>query len=59
MFKEFKQLDEGAKPGNLVVIPTDTKSLSSREKKKSLRAVNFIKEKRNGDIKGRMYADGT
>jgi len=33
MFKEFKQLDEGAKPGNLVVTPTDTKSLSSREKK--------------------------
>ena len=59
ILKEFKQLDEGAKPGNPVVIPTDANTLSIEEKRKALRAINLIKEKRNGTLKGRTCADGS
>ena len=59
ILKEFKQLDEGAKPGNPVVIPTDANTLSIEEKRKALRAINIIKEKRNGTLKGRTCADGS
>ena len=59
MIKEFTQLNEGAVPGKPVVIPTDSSSLTATEKRKALRAVNLIKEKWNGDIKGRSCVDGS
>ena len=59
MIKEFTQLNEGAVHGKPVVIPTEAKSLTSLEKRKSLRAVNLIKEKRSGDIKGRTCVNGS
>ena len=58
MFKELKQLNDGAKPGNPVVIPTCPDKLSSREKSEALEAVNLIKMKRDGNIKGRTCANG-
>ena len=59
MIKEFTQLNEGAVPGKPVVEPTDASTLTDTEKKKALRAVNLIKEKWNGDIKGRSCVDGS
>ena len=59
MVKEFTQLNEGAVPGKPVVVPTDSNSLTATEKRKALRAVNLIKEKWNGDIKGRSCVDGS
>ena len=59
MVKEFTQLNEGAVPGKPVVVPTDASTLTDTEKKKALRAVNLIKEKWNGDIKGRSCVDGS
>ena len=59
MIKEFTQLNEGAVPGKPVVVPTDSNSLTALEKSKALRAVNLIKEKWNGDIKGRSCVDGS
>ena len=58
MFKELKQLNDGAKPGTPVVIPTCPDKLSSREKSEALEAVNLIKIKRDGNIKGRTCANG-
>ena len=59
MIKKITQLNEGAVPGKPVVVPTDANSLTDAEKRKALRAVNFIKEKWNGDIKGRSCVDGS
>ena len=59
MIKEFTQLSEGAVPGKPVVRPIDPTSLSFSEKKRALPAVNLIKEKWNGDLKGRTCADGS
>ena len=36
----------------------DPASLSKEQKRNSLHAINLIKEKRNGKIKGRTVADG-
>ena len=44
--------------GKPVVVPIFLDSLSSDDKKKALEAVNLIKEKRNGKIKGRTCANG-
>ena len=52
MIKEFTKLNEVAVPGKLVVVPTDSNSLTTTEKSKSLRAINLTKEKWNGHIKG-------
>ena len=57
--KEFKQLDEGAIPNKPVVLPQDPSKLTREEKSRALEAVNLIKEKRNGKIKGRTCADGS
>ena len=54
MFKEYKQLNDLSVLGRL-----DPTTLSSEQKKKSLRAINLIKEKRCGKIKGRTCADGS
>jgi hypothetical protein len=53
MFKEFAQLDD------LTVFKgIHASSLSPAQKKEALRAINLIKEKRCGRIKGRTVADG-
>ena len=57
--KEFTQLNEGAVSGKPVVIPTDATTITSLEKKKVLRAVNLIQEKRSGDLKVRTCVDGS
>ena len=59
MFKEYKQLNEGAVPGKPVLAPIDPDTLSREEKRQSLEAVNLIKEKRCGKIKGRTCANGS
>ena len=59
IIKEFTQLNEGAVPGKPVVRPIDAATLSPIEKKKALPAVNLIKEKFNGELKGRTCADGS
>lgn len=53
LFKEFAQLDD-----KRVFQPLDASSLSHSEKCAALRAVNLIKEKRSGELKGRTCADG-
>ena len=59
MIKEITQLDRGAVDGKPVVIPIDPKSLTEDMKKMALEAVHLIKEKRDGEIKGRTCADGS
>ena len=59
MVKEFTQLNTGAAPGKPAVVPIDADCLTDIEKKKALRAINLIKEKWNGDIKGRSCVDGS
>ena len=58
LFKKLKQLNCGAMEGKLVVIPTDPNVLTSEEKNRALEAVNLIKEKRDGNPKGRTCANG-
>ena len=58
MFKELKQLDVGAMDGNPVITPIDVKILTRVEKEQALEAINLIKEKRNGDLKGRKCGNG-
>jgi hypothetical protein len=53
LFKEFCQLDDKS-----VFLPVDAKSLTRDQKYKALRAINLIKEKRCGKLKGRTCADG-
>lgn len=59
IYKEYKQLDEGAKKGNPVVTPTPIDTLTDEEKRQALEAVNLIKQKRCGKIKGRCAANGS
>jgi len=61
MFKEFEQLNKGAVPGKEkpVVGPQDASLLTEEEKRRALEAVNLIKEKRTGKIKGRTCANGS
>ena len=58
MIKELKQLDDGTMPGKRAVAPINPDTLTSDEKMKALDAVNLIKEKRDGSIKGRTCANG-
>jgi hypothetical protein len=51
--KEFKQLRDKE-----VFKPRYANSLTPTEKRKALRAITLIKEKRNSEIKGRTFADG-
>ena len=44
--------------GKPVIGPIDPYSLTWEEKRKALDAVNLIKEKRNGKIKGRTCSNG-
>ena len=59
LVEEFTQLNKGAVPGKPVVVPTDFNSLTDAKKRKALRAINLIKERWNGDIKGRSCVDGS
>ncbi|KAL7569098.1 hypothetical protein ACA910_016933 [Epithemia clementina (nom. ined.)] len=53
LFKEFAQLN------NITVFAVlDASKLSAAQKRAALRAINVIKEKRNGILKGRACADG-
>ena len=58
MYKDFNQLDKGAMPKTIVVLPQDPKKLTSTEKIEALEAVNLIKENFTGKIKGRTCANG-
>ncbi len=58
IFKELKQLNDGVLPGNPVMQPISLEDLSPEDKQKALEAVNLIKEKRCGKIKGRTCANG-
>ena len=53
LFEEFFQLHDLG-----VFLAQDPKKLSRAQKKAALRAINVIKEKRCGRIKGRTVADG-
>ena len=59
IFKELKQLDEGAMPGKPVVQPIDINKLTVENRKAALNAINLIKQKRDDTIKGRTCADGS
>ena len=54
MLKEYKQLNDLS-----VFGAVDSDKIDMGEKKKVLRAINLIKEKRCGQIKGRTVADGS
>ena len=58
MFKELKQLDQGAMEEKPEVQGIDPSTLSEQEKREALEAVNLIKEKSNGTLKGRTCANG-
>ena len=59
MIKEFTQLDQGAFPGKPVVEPVDYSTLTEEEKAMAMDAINLIKEKRGGTVKGRTCANGS
>ena len=54
LLKEYKQLHDMSVFGRVAY-----ESLTVEEKKKALRAINLIKEKRCGKLKGRACADGS
>ena len=54
MLAEYKQLI-----GMSVFTSQDPGKMTEEEKKRALRAINLIKEKRCGKIKGRTVADGS
>jgi len=53
-FKEYKQLNDMAVVGKVTY-----EQLTDEDKRRALRAINLIKEKRCGKIKGRTCADGS
>ena len=54
MFKEYRQLDDLEVLGIL-----DPDLLTADQKKNALRAINLIKVKHDGNVKGRTCADGS
>ena len=59
MLSEYKQLNTGTAPGKPVFGTIDPSTLSNEEKSRALEAVNLIKKKRRGKIKGRTCANGS
>ena len=59
MYKEFHQLDKGAMPNTPVILPHDPTKLTRTEKREAFEAVNLIKGKRTGAIKGHTCANGS
>ncbi len=57
IFKELKQLNDGAMPGKPAIAPIPFEDLAATNKKQALEAVNLIKEKRCGKLKGRTCAN--
>ncbi|KAG7373305.1 reverse transcriptase RNA-dependent DNA polymerase [Nitzschia inconspicua] len=53
LFRKFAQLDD-----KTVFEVLDSSTLTREQRRAALRAVNLIKEKRDGSIKGRSCADG-
>jgi hypothetical protein len=54
LMQEFQQLDDLT-----VFIPRYASELTPEEKSAALRALNLLKEKRDGSLKGRTVADGS
>ena len=59
IFKELKQLNDGVMPGKPVIAPIPFEELTEENKRQALGAVNLIKEKRCGKLKGRTCANGS
>ena len=59
MFKGYKQLDYGPMPGKPLVAPFNTDGLTPIDRNKILEAVNLIKDKHCGNIKGRTCENGS
>jgi hypothetical protein len=53
LLKELNQLHHRE-----ALLPVNREDMSHLEKKKALRCLMFLKEKRDGSIKARGYADG-
>jgi hypothetical protein len=53
LLQEFNRFDS-----KNVFEPLDASTLTASQKQEALRAVNLIKEKRSGKLKGRTCADG-
>ena len=54
LLKEFQQLEDKS-----VLKPIHAKDLTAEQRRQALRAINLIKEKRSGEIKGCTVADGS
>ena len=54
LLREFMQLED-----QTVYEPIHPSSLTAEQRKGTLRAINLIKEKRDGNLKGRTVADGS
>ena len=52
-------MEHGPIPGKRVLRALDPDMMSSEEKKKALNAINLIKKKQDGTIKGKTCADGS
>ena len=59
MIKEFTQLSEGVMPGKPVVEPIDPNTLTNEDFRQAMEAVNLIKMKRSGKVKGRSCINGS
>ena len=59
IFKELKQLNDGLFPDNPVIVIINIESLTEEDKRKSQEAVNLVKIKSCGKIKGRTCANGS
>ena len=59
MLSKYKHLNTGVVPGKPVFGCIDPTTLTREEKRKALEAVNLIKKKICGKIKGRTCADGS
>ena len=59
ILSEYKQLNTGAMPGKPVFGTIDPTTLTNEEKRRALEAVNLIKKKKCGKIKGRTCANGS
>ena len=59
IFREYKQLYDGPMPGKPLVAPFNTDGITPLYRKKTLEALNLIKEKSCGNIKGRTWENGS
>ena len=59
MFRQYQQLNDGPIPGNPGFVPINNEELGGEDREKSLEAMNLIKEKLCGNIKGITYANGS